>query len=257
MPIIASFNVNSINARANIVKEYCQSQKPNILGLQELKCVNEQFPADLAGDLGYHATIHGQKSYNGVAILSQSPVNVIANQLPGDSDGEARFLWVEYNGVHIINIYAPNGNPKESEKFPKKMRFMENLTQLVRQKLLYLGQPLVIMGDYNIAPFDHDVYDTKALADDAIIDERARQYYFALTHLGLVDAFDIMNPNATDRYSYWDYMAGRFQKNQGVRIDHILVNGLMADRLVSCQIHKKPRIMERPSDHTPIAIEYK
>ncbi len=260
MSLIASFNVNSVKARLPILLDYLRHNAPDVLALQELKCPSEEFPLLEIQELGYHSLLKGQKSYNGVAILTKTPADLISDNLSGNIAEESRFIWAKWQGINIVNIYAPNGNSsneseitlENTEKFQKKMRFMQDLWHLAQNTWQKLAEPLLILGDYNICPTDNDCYDAKLLAGDAILHEMARKSFYALINCGFIDVFDALNPQAPDRFSYWDYQGGKFQKNQGVRIDHILANGLAFDKITQCFIDKKPRIMERPSDHTPI-----
>ena len=253
--LVASFNVNSIKVRLAIVLQFLKDNDIDFIALQELKCVTESFPYEAFHEAGYRALVHGQKAYNGVALIYKDSEEVIEldNPLKNFMD-EARILAVEWHNSIMVGIYAPNGNPKTTEKFTKKMDFMNQLYDYMKI-LLAKQKPLIIMGDYNICPFDDDCYDIDLMKDDALLDTEARNSYFALLNLGLYDSFLEKNSPIYERYSYWDFQAGRFQKNQGVRIDHILANGLMLDKITKCYIDKAPRFLEKPSDHTPIIAE--
>ena len=245
---IASWNVNSIKARLPHVQEWIELKKPNILFLQELK--GESLP-DISDK--YQAVFVGQKAYNGVAVLSADPVTLIQNSLSGDeTDQQARYLEVEYKGLRLINIYLPNGNPVESEKFPYKLAWMERLylhiKTLREQKI-----PFLIGGDFNVIPEDKDCYDPVLWQNDALFHPKTRHQFRKLMGLGLTDSLRVFNQN-DGVYTFWDYQAGAWPRNNGIRIDHFLLSPELTDRLIDCQIDKTPRAQERASDHVPIII---
>lgn len=245
---IASWNVNSIKARLPHVQEWLESNKPNILFLQELK--GETLP-DISDK--YQAVFVGQKAYNGVAILSDTPVTIIQTRLAGDdTDQQARYLEVDYKGLRLINIYLPNGNPVDSEKFPYKLAWMERL--YLRLKTLREQKiPFLIGGDFNVIPEDKDCYDPAAWQNDALFHPETLRQYRKLIGLGLTDALRVFNKNE-GVYTFWDYQAGAWPRNHGIRIDHFLLSPEITDRLIDCQIDKTPRAQERASDHTPIIM---
>lgn len=249
---IAIWNVNSIKARLDHVTNWLSQHTPDVLMIQELKGL--EFPADTFGKIGYQVTFLGQKAYNGVAILSRFPVQLILNKLPGDdSDEQARYLEIEYNGTRLINIYTPNGNPVDSEKFPYKLAWLARL----KNRLAELRQdniPFAIGGDFNIIPEERDCWDPKVWINDALFKIESRQAFRSIVNLGLVDAFRVYNQQA-QQYSFWDYQAGAWPQNKGIRIDHFLLSPTIADRLISCTIDKEPRGLDKASDHTPVILE--
>lgn len=249
---IAIWNVNSIKARAEHAVKWLATHKPDALMLQELKGL--EFEATGFEALGYHAHFVGQKAYNGVAILTRKPATIILNKLPGDdSDEQARYLEIDYDGLRLINIYAPNGNPVDSEKFPYKLgwlaRLRDRLAQLRRDDIAF-----AIGGDFNIIPEGRDCWDAKVWADDALFRLESRQAFRRIINLGLTDAFRVRNQSA-EQYSFWDYQAGAWPQNKGIRIDHFLLSPTIADRLIDCTIDKEPRGWDKASDHTPVLLE--
>lgn len=247
---IATFNVNSVRARLANLEAWLASAQPDIVCLQEIKCETELFPAIA----GYHALAHGQKSYNGVAILSREPAELVRNSLNAD-DPQSRYLEVRIGGITIINIYAPNGNPLGSEKFPYKLDWLARLTARAKE-LLAAEEPFLITGDYNIIPEELDCYNPANWLGDALFQPESRAAYRRLLNLGLYDAFRALHPTAAE-YTFWDYQAGAWQRNNGIRIDHALLSPKLADRLVSCSIDKNPRGEEKASDHIPLIVELK
>ena len=262
---IATWNVNSIRARLPRVLEWLSEFQPDVALLQELKCVDEAFPALEIGELGYNVATAGQKTYNGVAILSKTPIEVELTALPGDEkDDHARYIEALVTGkggsvVRIASIYLPNGNPtrdddgKDSEKFRYKLGWMERLGEHVKE-LLKTEDAFVLGGDYNICPTDDDVYNPAGFADDALCRPESRGRFRRLMYLGLTDAFRAFN-TAPHLYSYWDYQRGAWPKDEGLRIDHLLLSPQAADLLKACGVDKTPRGKEKPSDHTPVWCE--
>lgn len=248
---ITSWNVNSINARLDIAKRYIADTQPDILMMQELKTLD--FPSMDFQAAGYHSHAVTQKTYNGVAILSKKPLELIHTKLPGyEDDPQARYIEARLDGVTYINIYLPNGNPLGTEKFDYKCRWMDHLiTHLAR--LRQQSIPFVIGGDFNIIPEEKDCYDPKAWLGDALFQPESRQAYRRMINLGLTDALRART-QAAGHYTFWDYQAGAWPQNKGIRIDHFLLSPEMADRLEGCTIHKDPRGWDKPSDHTPIEI---
>lgn len=249
---IAIWNVNSLKARLDHVVGWLATHKPDLLLVQELKGLELDTAPFTAG--GYHTQYVGQKAYNGVAIFSRAPATVILNKLPGDdADEQARYLEIDYHGLRVINIYAPNGNPVDSEKFPYKLGWMQRLhdrlAQLRREDVAF-----VIGGDFNIIPEPRDCYDPRAWENDALFRLESRQSLRALIHLGLTDAFRVYNQQA-GQYTFWDYQAGAWPQNKGIRIDHFLLSPTVADRLVNCTIDKEPRGYDKASDHVPVILE--
>ena len=252
---IATWNVNSVRARLPNLLAWLASAAPDVALLQEIKTVAEGFPELEIGDLGYNVAVCGQKSYNGVAILSKPPIEDVLTRLPGDdADDQARYIEAVVGGVRVASIYLPNGNPVDSPKFPYKLGWMERLYDHVGE-LLGLEEAFVLGGDYNVAPEDRDVYDPAAWADDALCRPETRARYRAVVHLGLTDAYRALHPDAAGAYTFWDYQKGRWQRDEGLRIDHLLLSPQAADRLEACDIDRAPRGRDKASDHTPVWCE--
>jgi exodeoxyribonuclease-3 len=248
---LATWNVNSVKARLPNLLRWLKEAQPDIALLQEIKVQTEGFPELEIGDLGYNVAVVGQKTYNGVAILAKRPIEVEQRALPGgDGDEQARYIEALVGDLRVASIYLPNGNPVDSDKFPYKLRWMERLRAHAAQ-LLKLDETIVLGGDYNVAPTDDDVYDPIAWKDDALCRAESRNRFRALLNLGLTEGFRALHAEP-HRYSFWDYQAGRWPKDEGLRIDHLLLSPRAADRLVDCDIDRDPRGWERASDHTPI-----
>ncbi|MHA1598254.1 MAG: exodeoxyribonuclease III [Alphaproteobacteria bacterium] len=251
---IASWNVNSVKARLEHVVRWLKEASPDIVLLQELKCIADNFPRMEIEDAGYNVAVCGQKTYNGVAILSKFPIEVDLEALPGDAtDEQARYIEAFTGGVRVGCIYLPNGNPIPGEKFDYKLAWMERLYQHT-QDLLKNEEAFVLGGDYNVIPEDGDVYDAKAFASDALFQPESRAALRKIINLGLTDAFRATTAE-TGLYTWWGYQAGGWPKDHGVRIDHLLLSPQAADCLTDCGIDRTPRGWEKPSDHTPIWCE--
>lgn len=251
---IATWNVNSVRARLPNVMEWLESFQPDILLLQETKCQDDDFPRLEIESMGYHAVIHGQKSYNGVAILSKRPAQDVVRGLPGDdADAQARYLEASIDGLRVVSLYLPNGNPAPGEKFDYKLAWMRRLLNHARS-LLVTEQPLVLAGDYNVCPTDDDVYAPAKWQDDALCRPESRSLFRQLLNLGLTEAFRSLH-SEKGHYSFWDYQAGAWPRDEGLRIDHLLLSPQAADRLVACHMDKAPRGKEKASDHTPVWVE--
>ncbi len=248
---IVSWNVNSIKARLEHAKRYLSEEDPDVLMIQELKGL--EFPAAEFEALGYHIHAVGQKAYNGVAMISKHPIEVIASALEGDEEDEqARYIEAIINDVRLINIYLPNGNPAPGPKYDYKIKWMERLFARLKH-LRDTDTPFIIGGDFNVIPEDIDCHSPKDWQGDALFRPETHRAYRSLLNLGLTEAFRTFD-NRAEQYSFWDYQAGAWPKNNGIRIDHFLLSPTMADRLIDCTINKNPRGWERPSDHTPIEI---
>jgi len=251
---IATWNVNSIKARLPNLLEWLAEAKPDIVLLQELKCLDEAFPGLEIKGAGYDYLTVGQKTYNGVAVLSTGPLTRRLDRLPGDKgDEQARYLEVETHGLVASSIYLPNGNPVASDKFPYKLAWMDRLIAHA-QALLLEERPLLLGGDYNVIPAALDCYDPQAWTGDALFRPESRARFRQLQALGLTDAFRALHPDRR-AYSYWDYQGGAWQHDLGIRIDHLLLSPQAADRLTASGIDKGPRGRERASDHTPVWCE--
>ena len=219
-----------------------------------LKSKGLDFPAEEFAAIGYQSAAVPQKTYNGVATLSRHDIKVEMETLPGDKkDEQARYIEATINGLRIIGIYAPNGNPVDTDKFTYKLAWLDRLKE--RLKALHADEvPVIIGGDFNIIPEDRDCYDPKAWAGDALFRLESRQKLRALLNLGYTDAFRVHNRQA-EQYTFWDYQGGAWPQNKGIRIDHFLLSPSVADRLVSCTIDTAPRGLDKASDHTPVIVE--
>ena len=254
---IATWNVNSVRQRVEPLLAYLREVQPDILCLQELKCQEDQFPRLEVESLGYNVAVHGQKSYNGVAILSKSPME-IAIGLPGDeNDAQSRYIeavipW----GATVLRVgclYLPNGNPLGADKYAYKLAWMDRLIAHAK-KLLSYEERLVLCGDYNVIPDARDVYDPAAWLGDALYAPPTRQKFREMLALGFTDALRATS-DAEQHYTFWDYQAGCWQKNNGLRIDHLLLSPQAADRLESVAIDRDMRAQDKPSDHVAIRVD--
>ena len=254
---IATWNVNSVNARLETVLRWFGEAKPDVACLQEIKCVDEKFPAEAFEQLGYNASVHGQKTYNGVALLSKTPLEDVTRGLPeGDGDNQARYIEAVVSGpmpVRVGCIYLPNGNPVDSEKFAYKLAWMDRLN-CHAQGLLALEEPLALLGDYNVIPEPRDAEFPQNWEGDALFRLESREAFRALKYLGLTEAF-LEADGSAGAYTFWDYQAGAWQRNNGIRIDHALLSPQAADLLTRVSIHHDVRGWEKPSDHVPLVVE--
>ena len=253
MPIkIATWNVNSIKQRLGHMQQILSAENaPDILLLQELKGQTEAFPFMEIEALGYHAMAKGQKAYNGVAIISKQPIELMTDVLPGDDEDEqSRYIEAKTCGIRVGCIYLPNGNPVPGEKFDYKLAWMERLFHHAKG-LLETEEPFILAGDYNVIPEDGDVHDPAAFANDALYQPESQAAFRKILNLGLTEAYRALNKE-TGKYTWWGYMAGGWSKDQGVRIDHLLLSPQAADRLLDAGIDREPRGWDKPSDHTPV-----
>jgi exodeoxyribonuclease-3 len=255
---IATWNVNSIKVRLDAAVAWLKDAKPDVVALQEIKCLDENFPAEPFEALGYNCAVHGQKTYNGVALLSKYKLEDVTPRLPGgNSDDHARYLEAVVTGakgtLRIASIYAPNGNPIDTEKFPYKLSWLARLHDHAKG-LLANEEPVALIGDYNIIPEDKDCYDPKAWMNDALFQPQSKAALRKIENLGYTDAFRARN-RAAGQYTFWDYQAGAWRKNHGIRIDHILLSPQGLDRLRACGIDKHVREGDKPSDHVPVWAE--
>jgi exodeoxyribonuclease III len=247
---IATYNVNGIGARLPRLLEWLEEVKPDVVCLQEIKCVEDNFPRQAISDAGYHALVHGQKGFNGVAILSKEPPVETRRGLPGDdSDEQARYLEAEVAGVRVASIYLPNGNPVPGPKFDYKLAWMERLHRHATD-LWYSEVPTVLAGDYNVIPTDEDVFSVKAMAGDALMQPESRAAFRRLVNSGWTDAIRTRYPTG-QIYTFWDYQAGAWQRDAGFRIDHLLLSPPAADRYRDAGVDKHVRGREKASDHVP------
>ncbi len=252
---IASWNVNSIRSRLDHVTGWLKERQPDVLLLQELK--GTEFPTDSFKALGYESAAVPQKAYNGVAILSRTPIKIISTTLAGDAvDLHARFLEAIVNDLRIVNIYLPNGNPIGTEKFAYKLSWMDRLhTQM--NSWLTDPIPTMVGGDFNVIPEDIDCHKPASWMRDALFQPEPRARYRGLLQLGYTDAFRSLHPDETGQFTFWDYFRQAFDHNRGIRIDHFLLSPSLACRLASCEIDRGPRALLKPSDHTPIMVTLK
>jgi exodeoxyribonuclease-3 len=254
---IATWNVNSVNARLETVLGWFREEAPDVACLQEIKCVDEKFPTEAFESLGYNVAVHGQKTYNGVAMLSKTPMEDVRRGLPGDDgDDHARYIEALISGprpVRVGGLYLPNGNPVGTNKFAYKLRWMERL-KVHAQALLALEEPLVLTGDYNVIPEPEDVDNPAAWTGDALFQPESRGAFRALKWLGLTDAY-MEKDGSPGGYTFWDYQAGAWPRNHGIRIDHALLSPQATDALTGVTIHRDVRGREKPSDHVPVVID--
>jgi len=255
---IATWNVNSIKQRIESLVAWLGERQPDILCLQETKCLDGAFPREPLEAAGYNLAVHGQKTFNGVAILSKWPFDEVTPRLPGDDrDEQARFIEAVISTksgvVRIASLYLPNGNPPNTEKYTYKLSWMDRITDYARDRLA-LEEPFVLAGDYNVIPATIDVHDPAAWMRDALFLPATRAKFRALANLGFTDAVRASS-DATQLYTFWDYQAGAWPKNQGLRIDHIMMSPQAADCMVAAGIDKHVRSWEKPSDHVPVWVD--
>ncbi len=252
---IATYNVNSINARLPILQRWLAEEQPDIVCFQELKAIQENFPLQAINDLGYQAIWHGQKSWNGVAIISRlGEVVERRNVLPGDDeDAQSRYIEAEVNGIIIGCLYLPNGNPYPGEKFDYKLRWMERLHRHAAD-LLATGKPAILCGDYNVIPSEIDAYKPENWVNDALFRPESREAFYKLIDQGWTDAIRQLYPKETI-YTYWDYFRNAYGRNAGLRIDHFLLSPQLTGRLTAAGVNRNVRGREKSSDHGPVWIE--
>lgn len=251
---IATWNINGIKARLPEVEYWLKENKPDLVCLQEIKSIDENFPREVFEDLGYNVETHGQKSFNGVALLSLHPFEEVNRGLPGDeTDEQARFIECVISRpagpIRVAGIYLPNGNPVDTEKFPYKLSWMDRLITWAKDRLL-LEEPLIITGDYNIIPERLDTHDHDAWWGDALYRPESLERFRTLQAFGMTDALRAVNNE--EAYTFWDFQAGAWRKNNGIRIDHLMCSPQATDHLESVEIHKDMRGREKPSDHVPV-----
>jgi exodeoxyribonuclease-3 len=256
---IATWNVNSIKARLENAVAWLKQENPDVVCLQELKCEDQAFPTATFEELGYNVITHGQKSYNGVAILSKQRPEDVRRGLDGeDDDVQARYIEAVIPGksgaVRVASIYLPNGNPPATDKFAYKLRWMDRLTAHAK-KLLALEEPLVLAGDYNVIPTRLDAKNPDAWTGDALFQPESRAKFRTLVNLGFSDAIRQVHGDAPGLFTFWDYQAGAWQRNNGIRIDHLLLSPQAADLLADALIAREVRTQERPSDHVPVVVK--
>jgi len=255
---IATWNINGVKARIDTALDWLKEARPDVACFQEIKSVDEAFPKSVFEDLGYNVATHGQKGFNGVAILSRTPMEDVEARLPGDdNDEQARYLEAVITGdrgiVRVGCLYLPNGNPVDSDKYPYKLGWMDRLIAHARERL-GLEEPFVLAGDYNIIPEPRDAARPQDWVNDALFLQTSREKFRELAALGFTDALRAMD--ASDGvYTFWDYQAGAWQKNNGIRIDHLMLSPQATDRLRAVRVDKHVRGWEKPSDHVPVVID--
>ncbi|MBC7687480.1 MAG: exodeoxyribonuclease III [Aquabacterium sp.] len=252
---IATYNVNGVNGRLPVLLRWLDEAKPDVVCLQELKAPDEKFPLQAIQDAGYHAIWHGQKSWNGVAILSRTKaIKEIRRGLPGDPDDtHSRYIEASVNDIIIGCLYLPNGNPAPGPKLEYKMRWFERLTEHAAE-LLASGKPVVLVGDYNVMPTELDVYKPERWVDDALFRPEVRAAFKTLVAQGWTDALRTLYPTETI-YTFWDYFRNAYGRNAGLRIDHFLLSPKVAKRLTAAGVNRDVRGWEKSSDHAPVWIE--
>ena len=254
---IATWNVNSVRQRMDSLQAWLKERQPDIVCLQEIKCTDDAFPREPIEALGYNVAVHGQKTWNGVALLSKLPFDEVAPGLIGDDgDVQARFLEAlvstKTGVLRVVSLYLPNGNGGE-EKYAYKLKWMDRLIAFSHERLAR-EEPFILAGDYNVIPTPADARRPEAWVNDALFLRQTRERFRALTNLGLTDAIRAVS-DASDLYTFWDYQAGAFQKNDGIRIDHVMLSPQAADRLADAGIDRHVRGWDKPSDHVPVYVD--
>jgi len=251
---IATWNVNSLRVRLPHVLQWLESEQPDVLALQETKLEDENFPLEEILAAGYQAVYSGQKTYNGVATLSRSTADNIIREIPGYTDAQRRILYAEFDGLPVLNLYAPNGAEVGSDKYAYKLEWFSRLRPFIAERLSRNGR-LIVLGDLNIAPEDRDVHDPAEWEGSVLVSEPERAEFRKLLEQGFADSFRLFDQEA-QCFSWWDYRAGSFRRNRGLRIDHILPSRALAARCTACRIDRGPRAFEKPSDHAPVIAEF-
>lgn len=250
---IATWNVNSLKVRLPQVLDWLNQTNCDVLAMQELKMENTNFPEDEFKQLGYHCAFNGQKTYNGVAIVSKQPITDVIMDMPKFADHQKRVITATIDGIRIICVYVVNGESIDSEKFVYKLGYLQELKNFTQEQLA-LHKNLVVLGDFNIAPADIDVHDPQKWYEQVLCSNVERQWFNQFIDLGLSDSFRIFNQEA-NQYSWWDYRSFAFRRKMGLRIDHILISKKLQTNVTACSIDINPRKNERPSDHTPVILE--
>lgn len=250
---LASWNVNSLKVRLDQVLEWLMSSKVDILALQETKLTDDKFPIQAFNDCGYHVVFSGQKTYNGVAIISRMPINDIATDIAGLVDPQRRILAATIGDIRLINLYVPNGSEVDSDKYAYKLDWLTHVTAYIKQQQ-GLYPRIAVVGDFNIAPEDCDVYDPKAWVGCILVSAPERQAFMDILALGFHDSFRNFTQEP-ELFSWWDYRAAGFRRNKGLRIDHVLLSDALNAHCLASHIDREPRKAERPSDHAPVWVE--
>ena len=250
---IASWNVNGIRARIEHVTTWIESNQPDVLALQETKVMDEMFPFDVFASLGYQANIYGQKSYNGVALLSKEKPKVCKKGIDGFTDEQTRVISGIYKDITIIDVYIPNGQSVGSEKFEYKMKWLKHLHDYLTA-LIKTDQKIIVLGDFNIAPQNQDVHDPEAWKGKVLCSDTERAWFKKIEQIGFIDSFRLFDQEE-NLFSWWDYRAAAYRRKMGMRIDLILISEALKKNCIKSYIDEAPRTLERPSDHTPVLIE--
>lgn len=251
---VATWNVNSIKVRLAHVSDWLKQHSPEVLCLQETKSQDENFPLAAFEAFGYQVLFAGQKTFNGVAILSKQVMTDPVYAFPDYDDPQKRVLAATYGDVRVVNLYIPNGSEVDSEKYDYKLTWLSHLKTFLMNELKR-HEKIVVVGDFNIAPEDRDVHDPEKWQGGVLVSPKEREVFQGLIDLGFVDVFRLFE-QAEKSYSWWDYRAAAFRRNHGLRIDHILATQALASTCVSSEIDKEPRLLERPSDHAPVLAEF-
>jgi exodeoxyribonuclease-3 len=251
---IATWNVNSLRVRLPHLLDWLAAAQPDVVGLQELKCTDDKFPFAELEAAGYHAAANGQKTYNGVAILSRHPITDVSRDIPGFADEQKRVIAATVNGVRVINVYVVNGQDLGTEKYAYKLRWLAALQGYVGGEMAVHSR-LAVTGDFNIAPAAEDTHDPAIWEGKILCSEPEREAFRALLALGLKDSFRLF-PQAPQSFTWWDYRQAGFRRNLGLRIDHVLVSEALAPACRGCVVDLAPRKLERPSDHAPVLAEF-
>lgn len=251
---IATWNVNSLRVRLPHLLDWLASAQPDVVGLQELKCTDEQFPFAELEAAGYHAAVNGQKTYNGVAILSRHPMTDITRDMPGFADEQKRMIAATINGVRVVNVYVVNGQDVGTEKYAYKLRWLDALHDALRDEMKAHAK-LAVTGDFNIAPAPEDTHDPAIWEGKILCSEPERAAFQKLLALGLKDSFRLFS-QSTQIFTWWDYRQAAFRRNLGLRIDHVLASNALAAHCRNCTVDIAPRTRERPSDHAPLLATF-
>lgn len=252
---IATWNVNSLRVRLPQVIDWLKKNKPDVFALQETKIPDEQFPFDEIEKAGFNVIYSGQRTYNGVALISKKPFEDINKDLPGLEDPQRRVLTGTLGKYRVINLYVPNGESVGSEKYEYKLKWLQHLQRYIEDQLKQYPH-LIVLGDFNIAPEDKDVYDPKAWEGNVLVSKKERQALQRLLKVGLYDCYRLFD-SESGGYTWWNYRMAGFRRNMGLRIDLMLISEAMVKQRVSCQVDKRPRAAERPSDHAPLVAVFK
>lgn len=249
---ITTWNVNSVNVRLPHLMELLEKEAPAVIGLQELKCHSDKFPVKDIEALGYQVAINGQPTYNGVALLATSDITDVVYDIPGFEDDEKRVIAGTVKGIRVVNAYVPNGQSPESDKYQYKLKWLTAFTSYI-EELLASYPEVIVIGDYNIAPNDDDVHNPVTWKDKILCTVLEREAFTKLLALGLLDGLRI-EAQPKGLFTWWDYRQGGFEKNSGIRIDHLLLSKILSRRFLSSSVHLNYRAMERPSDHAPVSV---